>query len=388
MSRRFPLHITDTAEEENDEEDAVEGLKFMRISGAWLRWDPATIRSLAEVFPPHCSERAVWLQESARKEGEWRRRGNASLLCGAVVASVVVVALGRPSPQGPVLYDTCLGDNGNLEATRCSVAFFDEWSLTHISTGMLLFWIARLLDVVWRSLAEPRATIGVVLMLASAFETIENGASLRNARLLGANPRIGDYMRLHLGDTAINCAGDMACVLVGALWVQQTSKLLAFHATFLLSVAWCLASDTLLWLHLQDGAVALWLRLVVVGTLDWRHIEILGPGAWEIYPADRTGAAAAASIVILLLPLGLGTLSLLPEGAAILNGIIKPRHDESATCQASIALAGAAAAAVAVMAGQVVDGPKASFLFQCAQKGDLQPYFPAVVVVRSRHPHP
>ena len=84
-------------------------------------------------------ERRLWNEEADHRQAQWRLKANVLLACATALTIVMVVVLGRPVQQWQWL-DTCLDEGGKVDAVRCSAAFLDEWSLTHLSAGMLFFW--------------------------------------------------------------------------------------------------------------------------------------------------------------------------------------------------------------------------------------------------------
>lgn len=134
--------------------------------------------------------------------------------------------------------------SGDIWSSENSQQLADPYSFTHITHGVLFYWLLR-----W---AWPRASVGARLVVATAIEVAwelaENSAAVIN-RYREATISL-DYF----GDTVLNSAGDVAFCVLGFL--------LAWKLSGRLAALYVLASEAALAVLIRDGLLLNALMLV------------------------------------------------------------------------------------------------------------------------------
>lgn len=134
--------------------------------------------------------------------------------------------------------------SGDIWSNENSQQLADPYSFTHVTHGVLFYWLLRWL---W-----PRASVGARLVVATvievAWELAENSETVIN-RYREATISL-DYF----GDTVLNSAGDVAFCVIGFLFAWKVSGRLA--------ALYVVASEAVLAVLIRDGLILNVLMLV------------------------------------------------------------------------------------------------------------------------------
>ena len=102
---------------------------------------------------------------------------------------------------------------GDIMSDQNSQQFTDPYSFTHITHGVLLFWLARL---VWRR-GSLEARLILVTLIEATWEAIENTDAVIN-RYRETTVSLGYY-----GDSIINATSDVAFCILGFMIASRLS---------------------------------------------------------------------------------------------------------------------------------------------------------------------
>ena len=103
--------------------------------------------------------------------------------------------------------------SGDIMSNQNSQQFADPYSFTHITHGVLLYWLVRAL---WRS-GSFRAHLIAVTAIEALWEAIENTDAVIN-RYRETTVSLGYY-----GDSVLNSMNDVAFCVVGAIVASRLS---------------------------------------------------------------------------------------------------------------------------------------------------------------------
>lgn len=112
---------------------------------------------------------------------------------------------------------------GDVWTSHCSQHFFDPYSLTHVSHGLIFCWVLTWLRPRWPTSWQ----LGAALALASGWEVLEN-SSLIIERYRSATMSLS-----YLGDSVGNSLGDIVSCAIGFL----IAKRIGFAWSFALFIA-------------------------------------------------------------------------------------------------------------------------------------------------------
>ena len=147
-----------------------------------------------------------------------------------VFAAVLLLVMGRPLvyQHGPVRVWS-----GDVQSDQNSQQLADPYTLTHVTHGVLLFWLVGL---VGRSLSTGTRVV-VAIAFECAWEVLENTDRVIQ-RYRATTMALGYY-----GDSVLNALGDVLAATAGALLAASLP-------------AWSLVAGVMV----LEGALALWIR--------------------------------------------------------------------------------------------------------------------------------
>jgi hypothetical protein len=172
--------------------------------------------------------RFLWARrESGGPPPVWTDVAIGALVVG--VGAALLLAIGRP----PVYQHGAVRLwSGNVQSDQNSQQLFDPYTLTHVTHGVLLFWLVGLAKWI-------RGGTRVVLALAleTAWEVLEN-TDMVIQRYRATTVSLGYY-----GDSVLNTIGDVLAAAVGCLLAASLP-------------VWPLLAGV----ALLEGVLALWIR--------------------------------------------------------------------------------------------------------------------------------
>jgi hypothetical protein len=121
--------------------------------------------------------------------------------------------------------------SGGVCSANNSQHFLDPYSFTHVSHGVLFFWLIYWLAPQWRATTQ--------LLLATAAEAVWE--VFENTNFIIERYRTATAALGYNGDTVVNSFGDILCCIAGFLIAQRLGlrrSLLLFAAFELILIVW------------------------------------------------------------------------------------------------------------------------------------------------------
>jgi hypothetical protein len=174
--------------------------------------------------------RVVWSRPGGGGTAPPRWTDGAIAVVVVAFGAALLLAMGRPPAyqHGPVRLWS-----GNVQSDQNSRQLADPYTLTHVTHGMLLFWLAGLV----RPPLATGARVVLAIALETAWEVFEN-TDLVIQRYRAATVSLGYY-----GDSVVNTIGDILAAAAGCLLATRLP-------------VWLL----ILGVVLLEGILALWIR--------------------------------------------------------------------------------------------------------------------------------